>query len=210
MPNATQFRMERAKGATIGATIMGGFGAAWMALGLTSVGLSGRLALAMTIPVFLLAASAGIALRRRLPQVQSSNTPESQQVMGAFAAVNVVQWLAIFGTVTLLRNLHMEVWTVPAIVLIVGGHFLPLSQIFRCRAHARTGAILMGLAVLAVALPVSMRDTIECFGTGAVLWGSVVYALRVAWRTSTDLGKGLRPHSGATLVACGSDVAAPR
>lgn len=197
MPDATQFRIERAKGATIGATIMGGFGAAWIALGLTCVGRSGRLAFAMTIPVFLLIVSAGIALRRRLPQLPRSDTPESQQVMGAFAAVNVVQWFAIFGTVTLLRNLHQESWTVPAIVLIVGGHFLPLAQIFRSHAHARTGAILMGLAVLAVALPVSIRDTVECFGTGAVLWGSAACSLRLSWRTASDPGGRL----GTPLVA---------
>lgn len=176
---------------------MGGFGAAWIALGLTSVGLPGRLALAMTIPVFVLVASAGTLLRRRLPRVQESETPERQQAMRAFSAVNVVQWLAIFGTITLLRNLHLESWTVPAIVLIVGAHFLPLSQIFRSPAHARTGAMLMGLAVLAVALPVSIRDTIECFGTGAVLWGGAACSLRLSWRTARDPGARL----GTTLVA---------
>jgi len=206
MEETTMFRIARAKGATIGATIMGGFGAAWIALGLTSVGLSGRLALAMTIPVFVLVASAGTLLRRRLPRVQESETPERKQAMRDFSAVNVVQWLAIFGTITLLRNLHLESWTVPAVVLIVGAHFLPLSQIFRSRVHAWTGGILMALAVLAVALPVSMRDTVECFGTGVVLWGSVAYSLWLAQRTARDAGAA----AGTTLTACSTNAALPR
>lgn len=40
MNPAEVFQGERAKGASIGATIVGGFGAVWLALGMVGAGLS--------------------------------------------------------------------------------------------------------------------------------------------------------------------------
>ncbi len=45
-------------------------------------------------------------------------------------------------------HLGLEVWIVPAIMLIVGMHFLPLARPFRYRPHYLTGAILIVTAVL--------------------------------------------------------------
>ena len=73
--------------------------------------------------------------------------------MRAFVVVNIVQWLAIFGTVNLLRNLQLDGWIVSAIVLIVGAHFLPLARIFRGRQHLVTGVALMLCAAVALVLP---------------------------------------------------------
>ncbi len=176
------FRSERARGASIGATIVGGFGAAWLALGMTSAGAPFKIALAVVLPVFALIVWLGSTVRHRLPKFAGPESPEKKQMMRIFAVVNIVQWFAIFGTVNLLRHLHMDGWIVPAIVLIVGAHFLPLARIFHAPQHRTTAIAMMVIAVLAIVLPVSMRDTVECLSAGLILWISAAGALYGAFR----------------------------
>lgn len=176
------FRCERAKGASIGATITGGFGAVWLALGMTAAGVPVSIAMAVVVPVFVLIACLALAVRRRLPRFSSADGPEKKAMMRAFAVVNVVEWLAIFGTINLLRNLHLDAWIVSSIVLIVGAHFLPLARIFGARQHVVTGAAMMLCAALSVVLPGSVRDVVECVGAGLILWASAAAALYAAFR----------------------------
>jgi hypothetical protein len=188
MSQPETFRMERVRGAGSGATIMGGFGAAWLAMGMAGAGVSVAVALAIVVPVFVLIAALGTVARRRLPKMAGAETPEKKQRMRVFAVVNVVEWLAIFGTVNLLRNLHLEGWVIPAIVLIVGAHFLPLARIFQARQHRTTGVALMLCAAMALVLPGSVRDVAECVAAGVILWVSAAGALYAAFR--------LAPRSG--------------
>ena len=107
MTETERYRMERAKGASIGATIVGGFGAAWLAMGMASAGVPAMVGVALVAPVFVLIAFLGSAARRRVPKLPEGESPEKnpekKQTMRAFAVVNVVQWVAIFGVV----NLHL-------------------------------------------------------------------------------------------------------
>jgi hypothetical protein len=176
------FRSERAKGASIGATIVCGFGAAWLALGMISAGVPLRVALAMVVPVFVLIAFLGSAVRRRLPKLAAAETPEKKQMMRTFNMVNIAQWVAIFGVVNLLRFLHLDAWIVSSIVLIVGAHFIPLARIFQAPQHLKTGIAMMLCAAVAVVLPVSVRDIVECLGAGLILWVSAAGALYAAFR----------------------------
>lgn len=194
MNQAEVFCSERAKGASIGATIVGGFGAAWLTLGMMSAGVPLRVALAVVLPVFVLIAFLGSAARRQLPKPVAAETPEKKQMMRAFSVVNVVQWLAIFGIINLLRYLHLDVWIVPSIVLIVGAHFIPLAQIFQAPQHLKTGVAMMLCAAVAVVLPVSVRDTVECLGAGLILWVSAAGALYAAFRMAPR--PTLAPQSG--------------
>lgn len=182
MSQAEVFRCERAKGASIGATITGGFGAVWLALGMTAAGLPVSIALVVVVPAFVLIASLASTVRRRLPKFSGAESPEKKQMMRAFAVVNVVEWLAIFGTINLLRNLQLDGWIVSAIVLIVGAHFLPLARIFGARQHVITGTALMLCAAVAVLLPGSVRDVVECLSAGLILWASSAAALYTAFR----------------------------
>src|ERR1700744_3978682 len=93
------------RGVSIGATIVGGFGAVWLALGMTGVGVPLPAGIAMVLPVFVLIAFLGSVTRRRLQKFSGAETPEKKAMMRAFAVVNVVQWVAIFGTANLLHNL---------------------------------------------------------------------------------------------------------
>jgi hypothetical protein len=182
MNHAEAFRYDRARGASIGATIVGGFGAVWMAMGMTSAGLPVQVAVALVIPVFAFIACLGSAARRRLPKFSGAETPEKKAMMRAFTAVNIVQWVAIIGTVNLLRNLHLESWIVASIVMIVGAHFIPLARIFGTSQHLTTGIAMMACAAVAIVLPVSARDTVECLSAGVILWASGAGALYCAFR----------------------------
>ena len=176
------FCSERARGASIGATIVGGFGAVWLAMGMSAAGMPERVAIAMVVAIFVLIACLASAVRRRLPKIAGPESPEKKQMMRAFVVVNVVQWVAIVGTVNLLRNLQLEGWIVPAIVLIVGAHFLPLARIFGARQHVVTGTALMLCAAVAIVLPASVRDAVECVTAGLILWTSAAAALYAAFR----------------------------
>lgn len=182
MEQAEVFRNERAKGASIGATIVGGFGAVWLAMGMASAGVPVRVGLAVVLPVFVLIAFLGSAARRRLPKFAGPESPKKKEMMRAFYMVNVAQWLAIFGTVNLLRNLHLDAWIVSSIVMIVGAHFIPLARIFQTPQHLKTGIAMMICAAVAIVLPVSARDTVECLSAGVILWTSAAGALYAAFR----------------------------
>ena len=194
MNQAEMFCSERAKGASIGATIVGGFGAAWLAMGMTSAGAPVAIALSVVLPVFALIACLGSTVRHRLPKFAGPETPEKKQKMRAFHMVNIAQWVAIFGTVNLLRNLHLNAWVIPSIVMIVGAHFLPLARIFQAPQHRTTGIAMMVLAGLAIVLPVSLRDTVECLSAGLILWVSAAGALYAAFRMAPR--STLAPQSG--------------
>jgi hypothetical protein len=182
MNQAEIFQCERARGASIGATIVGGFGAAWLAMGITGAGVPVQVALAVVVPVFALIAGLGSVVRRRLLKIAGEETPEKKQMMRIFAVVNVVQWLAIFGTVNVLRNLHLDAWVIPSIVMIVGAHFIPLARIFQAPQHLKTGIAMMLCAAMALVLPGSIRDAVECVAAGLILWVSAAGALHAAFR----------------------------
>jgi hypothetical protein len=195
MNQAEVFCTERAKGASIGATIVGGFGAAWLTLGMSSAGIPLSVALAVVLPVFVLIAFLGSVARRRLPRLTGTETPEKKQRMRAFNMVNIAQWVAIFGVINLLRNLHLDAWIVPSIVLIVGAHFLPLAGIFQGPQHLKTGIALMLCAAVAVVLPVSVRDTVECVCAGLILWASAASALYTGFRMAPSQASGIRAEA---------------
>jgi hypothetical protein len=137
------------------------------------------------IPVFALIACLGSTLRHRLPKFAGPESPEKQEMMRSFHMVNIAQWVAIFGMVTLLRNLHLYAWIVSSIVMIVGAHFIPLARIFQAPQHLKTGMAMMACAAMAVVLPVSVRDTVECVSAGLILWASAAGALYCAFRRAT-------------------------
>ncbi len=194
MNPAEIFQWERARGSSIGATIVGFFGAAWLALGMVSGGVSWQTAVAAVLPVFILIGFLGTLVRRRLPKIVQAETPEKKQMMRLFMIVNVVQWVGIFGVMNLLANLHLNAWMISAIVLIVGAHFLPLARIFHAPQYVKTGIAMMLCAAAAVVLPVSVRDTVECVSAGVILWISAAAALRVAFRLAPR--RVLAPQAG--------------
>ena len=187
-------RAERAKGARFGATIVGGFGGVWLAMGMASAGVPWRIGVMAVLPVFILIACLGAAVRRRLPKMAAEETPERKRMMRNFHIVNIAQWVVIFAVANLLVNLHLNGWIVTAIVLIVGAHFIPLAQIFQAPQHLKTGIAMMLCAALALVLPASLRDTVECVSAGVILWISAAGALYASFRMAPP--RVLAPQAG--------------
>jgi hypothetical protein len=101
----------------------------------------------------------------------------SQASRRQFRIVNVVQWAAIALLVYGLPRLGYGPWTVPAVMMVVGLHFIPLAAIFGNRAYYLTGAL---LALWALAYPILLGGPMQpagCMVTGLILWVHASYAL---------------------------------
>ncbi len=179
---ASEVCPQRARGAVYGAAVMSGFGSLWLAAGLRSAGFSGWFAVAMAaILCGSLWAAVAVLLRRLpLPQATGTHDPAERERSRRFAAINVMEGLAIFLTVNVLGWLHLAAWTAPAVALIVGLHFLPLARLFAVRAHLVTGAAVMACALAAPLLPAEVRVTAVCLGAGLILWVSAIRAVVIA------------------------------
>lgn len=99
----------------------------------------------------------------------------------ARSTINAIQWITIITAVVLLQHFKLVPWIVPAVMLIVGLHFLPLARVFRYRAHYLTGAILVATALLYPIGnpdgPVSPRGSLIA---GLTLWSAALWSLRPA------------------------------
>ncbi len=103
--------------------------------------------------------------------------------------------MLIFIVGNVLNNLGQIDWFVPAIMLIVGLHFLPLARLLRYRFHYVTGGALIAVALVYPWLaPGGPTDPLGGLLAAAILW---VGAGRSLWAA----GRGQR-H---VLPAVGSD-----
>ncbi len=103
-------------------------------------------------------------------------TSETAARQRAFRRINMVQWLTIAIAVVALNATGHAHWVVPAILLIVGLHFIPLAWVFSAPRHYATGAALVGVAL---AYPWIAESELNYpsgeFAAGAVLWISAMY-----------------------------------
>jgi hypothetical protein len=139
------------------------------------------LVLAAAVTVFL--AALRIVRGQRSAMLALRKIPEGQRMRRQFIAINAVQWSAIVGAILLLPRLKLEVWIVPAIMLIVGLHFLPLARVFRYRPHYLTGAVLIVTAVLyPLASTGGPSSALGSLVAGVTLWLAALWSLRPAAR----------------------------
>ncbi len=105
-------------------------------------------------------------------------TPEARRKSRVFNLINGVQWAVVFLVGLVLSRTGNTRWFLPAIILIVGLHFLPLARLFAYRPHYVTGAALILLAVI---YPLTARagpeNAIGALGAGVILWVSAVWAI---------------------------------
>jgi len=59
-----------------------------------------------------------------------------------------LQWTLVVGVAFVLAQLGLNAWILPAIIFIVGVHFLPLAAAFKAPRHYITGIALVLLAVV--------------------------------------------------------------
>lgn len=167
-------------GRAVGAMFMFAFGGAWLIAWSVE-------AYAVNWPVIALisAVSTGLFLLawRRFRQNQvaraaKADTPESKKAGRIFNIVNAVQWISIFVVAMLLSKFGYRVWIIPAVIFIVGAHFIPLAIGFKVPRHYLTGAALMLFAVCYPLLaPNGPASPVGCLGAGILLWLSAGAAL---------------------------------
>jgi hypothetical protein len=183
IPASLQECAARAFGIAIGNLFLGGFGMAWIVLGLSSARKLNPLVLAL-LSCFLLAlviASVYILQRTHGSLDRSqANRATQKKINRKFGLVNFLQWILIFAAVFGLPRLGLSRWIVPAIVLIVGLHFFPLAKLFKARMHYVVGAIAVAWAIIYPLLfSAGKGDAIGAIGMGVILWVSAAFA---CWR----------------------------
>ena len=158
----------------------GAFGGAWLVFGI--LGAYGpRLAfllpvVAATIALFV--ASLRKFQKNRAAHSAAADSPESKREGRVFSIVNAVQWALVFIVGLVLSILGHKEWIIPAIIFIVGVHFLPLAVVFKVPRHYATGAAMMLLAAIYPFMAkFGPSSPIGCFGSGFILWASAVAGL---------------------------------
>jgi hypothetical protein len=167
-------------GRAIGAMFFSAFGGAWLALwgysefsppllALSAVGVG-------TLALFLWS----IATYRENAEALriESQTPEAKRRSRLFNLINAGQWVTIFVLASILGKLQHQDLILPAVILVIGLHFLPLARMFSYRPHYITG---ITLVVLALSYPILSAEGAQsasgALGTGLVLWLSAIWAL---------------------------------
>ena len=136
-------------GRAIGAMFYSVFGGAWLALWAHSE-------FPESISVLLAVLTVTIVLLWRAYVTYKFNSPalkrekdsiENKRKQRVFNLVNAGQWVAVFAVAGILSMSHLENLFLPAVILIVGAHFIPLARLFNYTPHYITGAAMMLLAV---------------------------------------------------------------
>jgi hypothetical protein len=179
-------RVSQALGGALIFAIVGG---AWSAYGVYALGRS-DLPWLMFAPIViaLILLTLVARLQRRVDARDAEPWTPSELEQGKkdgrmFAAVNIVQGIAIFIAVQVWYNLQRPEYLAPTIGIIVGLHFLALARLMRMPAHFIPGALMILLAVVVmVAVPSRQYWGVAVgFGNALILWGCYGLRLREAY-----------------------------
>ena len=120
--------------------------------------------------------------RHRAAHAAAERTPQAKRAGRLFNMVNAGQWIAIFIVGNVLKNLGLQAWFIPAVILIVGLHFFPLAWLFKARRHLAIG---MALCVWAIGYPLTLQhgplNPGGCLGAGLILWVAALSAVRAGF-----------------------------
>ena len=124
-------------------------------------------------------AESAVSISAVAAHAAQAGTPQDKRNSRWFKLINAGQWISIFIVGNVLKNVGLQAWFIPAIILIVGLHFFPLAWLFKARRHVAIG---MALTVWAIGYPLSVRlgplDPIGCLGAGLILWVAALSAVR--------------------------------
>ena len=95
--------------------------------------------------------------------------------MRQFHLINAGQWIAILLAVNILRNLGLDLWQLPAVIGIVGVHFLLLAPVLQSPRNTVIGAILIVAALACPWLGTGPLLAAAPAATGLTLWLSVLW-----------------------------------
>ncbi|MHB1937411.1 MAG: hypothetical protein ACYCOR_12600 [Acidobacteriaceae bacterium] len=182
-PLLTQDYAGRVFGMAIGNLFLGGFGMLWIVIGLVVSGRKDPWMFAVLACFLLAIVAISIQTMRRthghLDRSEANREPK-KKMNRQLGLVNCLQWGLIFLAVYGLEYLKLDNWILPAIIFIVGAHFVPLARLFEIRTYYYTGAAMVAWAILDPFLFIAGKDDwIGGVGTGAILW---ITALCICWQ----------------------------
>jgi hypothetical protein len=157
------------------------FGAVWLLIADQLAHAHGWIPVGLVIGAALLLFVSALRVFRaqRDALVTLRQSPQSQRVRRQFRAINALQWIVAAVAVAVLHGLGLDVWTVPALMLVVGLHFLPLARVFHYRPHGLTGAVLIATAIIyPLVSPGGPASPIGSAVAGMTLWLAGLWALR--------------------------------
>ena len=151
--------------------------------------------LVVGLVTLVLFAIGGILLKYALslPKTLSQeDEAESKRIWVWFGIIFGIEFLSIAISSTLLSTSQRDVFIAPAIALIVGIHFFPLSRLFRVPVFSITGGLLSVLALVALialllGLPIAGSSPYNWslfvgIGTTLILWLTAVYITQFGFR----------------------------
>jgi len=162
------------RGAATGALFMAGFGSVWFFLALAA--LTQRFYWWYLLPAIAPALLVWVSIRRLRnpsPQVSTEQLLVAKKIRLQFGIVNAIQWTAVGILVAILSGRGRQDLIVPAIVVVVALHFIPLAVIFHAPTHYLTCILLLGWVVACYGLRFAsahVRSAGIAIGTGAILW----------------------------------------
>ncbi|WP_375397425.1 hypothetical protein [uncultured Sphingomonas sp.] len=156
-----------------GIWVLGFFAALWSIAGILVEGLSPAWAV---LPV---AVSVGLlvwASRQSYPD-EGGSARNVGRLVGIWSAI---QGVAMFVTANVLVNMDRFWAVIPACVIIVGLHFLPLARGIPVRLYYATGAAMIAIGTIALVAPAWHLPLATGLGASIVLWLSVIGLVRQA------------------------------
>ena len=172
----------RARSRAIGVLVFAGFGGLWAAGGamLSSAPAWAWLVIAALVLAFGVRAVRLLRAHPAVAQPLPADVAARQRRAGRiFLWTNVAEVLAILVAVNLVVNLGHPQWQTPAVMALVGLHFLPLAVGFGYRPHRVTGVAMTAWALAYPALfAAGGMAPAGSFGAAVILFASAAWALR--------------------------------
>jgi nicotinamide riboside transporter PnuC len=157
-----------------GAIIMSVFAAIWWIAGARASHYSP--AITFVVPLVIAGTIVIFAWRRSSSQNSVPAPERNGRVVGISSAVEGV---LILVAVNVLNNTGHSDWTAPAIAIIVGLHFLPIARWWPATLYYLTGALLVALGAIGLALPAGRtRTMVVAVGAACILWLTSAEVLR--------------------------------
>ncbi len=123
-----------------------------------------------TLVVPVLITSAVLALCARAPRGDAPPEDERRRAGRSVGIWSTVEGVAIFITAIVLINVGAARLIVPAIVVIVGLHFLPLAAPLRLRVYYGLAPVLIALGLGAMLLPAHWPLVAAATGAATASW----------------------------------------
>ena len=167
-------------GLVLGAVFLSLFGATWL-LGWSwqAPGSGFLLRFVIVLGALALVAWAIRSFRQRRAIYVGRPDPMAQKrIRKALILINIAQWSSIGALVLGLNAVSHIEWIMPAVILVVGLHFVPMAKVFHYR-----GYYLTALALVVVALAYCLagandqRSALSLLATGTILWVTALFLL---------------------------------